>query len=246
MLYDTLETCYTFVAILLHCMGKLSSIVAKIFTKIPAGHGFFSGDYADGEADYLYISSGKEHIIDGNFQYHSKSETGDEKYADGLFSRGIKQGNWSFRSKDAKCRRQLNTYFLSGIISGDLDLTVKHADGRSEDLNLLIINGEVCGGMTGHFDKGYFKGSCDDNGYADGTWTLVIKEGRKTLLTKNEIWVHGQLKESYEQIPNKQRTPMEPCLRERINIILMNEVSQLLHIVPEGTKDDVLHIRRRL
>lgn len=90
-----------------------------------------------------------------------------------------------------------------------------------------------------------FKGSCDDNGYSDGTWTLIVKEGQKTLLTKKEIWVHGHLKEAYEETPSKQRKPMEPCLRERINIILMNEVSQLLNIVPQGTKDDILHVRRR-
>ena len=226
-------------------MGKLSSIVAKLLAKIPAGHELFSGDYADGEADYVYIRSGKGRILDGNFQYRSKSETGEEKYADGLFSRGLKLGDWSFSIKDTKCQRQLRTYFLDGIISGDLYMTIKHADGRTEDLNLLVINGEVCGELICHFDKCSFKGSCDDKGYADGMWTLVVKEGRKTLLTKNEIWVHGHLKEAYEQTPGKQRTPMEPCLRERINIILMNEVSQLLRIVPQGTKDDILHIRRK-
>ena len=37
---------------------KLSSIISKLLAKIPAGHVFFSGDYADGEADYVYIRSG--------------------------------------------------------------------------------------------------------------------------------------------------------------------------------------------
>ena len=110
---------------------------------------------------------------------------------------------------------------------------------------MTIIDGEISGRFTGHFDQGYFTGVCDDKGYPDGTWTLAIKEGRKTILTRKEVWVHGIFKEAYEESPDKQRSPMEPFMRGRINQILMNEASQLLNIVPQGTKDDVLHVHSK-
>lgn len=213
---------------------------------IPAGHEFYSGAFADGEATYVYIPNGVGGVIfDGSFQYlrrHTDSVYG----AEGAFDKNQKLGDWTFYSKTPQASCKLNTYFLNGVIYGDLYLAIEHkTDGYTEDLSMTVINGEINGRFTGHFDKGYFTGICDDNGYPDGTWTLAIKDGRKTTLTKKEIWVHGVLKEAYEEGADKKRSPMEPCLRDRINLILMNDVSQLLNIIPQGTQDDVLHVHRK-
>ena len=226
-------------------MGKISRLLAKLMADIPAGHEYYSGEFADGEADYVYIPTSNGHVLDGNFKYKRRQEAVVSQ-AEGIFGRGFKIGDWMFYSKSAEFSRKLNTYFVDGFIYGDIDLIINHiAEGYTEDLSMTVINGEISGRITGHFDKGYFTGSCDDHGFPDGTWTMAIKEGRKTILTKKEIWVHGRFKEAYEVGADKQRLPMEPYLRDRINLILMNEVPQLLNIVAQGTKDDILHIHSK-
>lgn len=212
---------------------------------IPAGHEFYSGAFADGEAEYVFIPSADGNVIDGDFKYQRQA-AGALFQAEGAFDNNLKLGLWSFSIKNQESNRKLNTTFVNGFIYGELDLTIDHkTDGYTEDLSMTVINGEINGRFTGHFDKGYFTGVCDDNGYPDGTWTLAIKDGRKTTLAKKEIWVHGVLKEAYEEGADKKRSPMEPCLRDRINLILMNDVSQLLNIIPQGTQDDVLHVHRK-
>ena len=92
---------------------------------------------------------------------------------------------------------------------------------------------------------GIFSGLCDDHGYPDGVWKLEMKDGRKTVLIQREVWNHGRLVEAYEENADKLRTPIEPQLRESINTLLMNDVTRLLDIIPQGTKDDILHVHAR-
>lgn len=226
-------------------MGKISRFWAKLMADIPAGHEFYSGTYADGEAEYVFIPTTDGHVIDGDFKYQRRAA--DAVYqAEGVFDHNQKLSDWTFYSKNPETSSKLNTYFVNGFLYGDFYLSIDHkVDGYVEDLSMTIIDGEISGRFTGHFDKGYFTGVCDDKGYPDGTWTLAIKEGRKTILTRKEVWVHGIFKEAYEESPDKQRSPMEPFMRGRINQILMNEASQLLNIVPQGTKDDVLHVHSK-
>ena len=50
---------------------------------------------------------------------------------------------------------------------------------------------------------------------------------------------------AYEEDADKHRKPLEPCLRESINTLLMNDVTRLLHIIPQGIKDDILHVHAK-
>ena len=227
-------------------MGNISRFLTKLLTNIPEGHEFYSGEFGRGEADYVYIQTPEGHVLNGNFQYQCYIDDDSYERAEGKFEQNTKSGYWSLYSKTVDGHSELRTHFTGGVLNGDLLFSMlDDTHNEAADLSLAVFDGEIGGHITGHMAGGTFSGLCDDKGYADGVWKLEQKEGRKIVLTQREVWNHGRLVEAYEEDADKHRTPMEPCLRENINTLLMNEVTRLLHIIPQGTKDDILHVHAK-
>jgi hypothetical protein len=228
-------------------MGNVSRFITRLLTNIPEGHEFYSGEFGRGEADYVYIQTPEGHVLDGDFQYQCYIDDDSYERAEGEFEQNAKSGYWSLYSKTIDGHSQVRAFFVGGVLSGDLLFSMLDTTRNvAADLTLSVFDGEICGRITGHMaGGGIFSGLCDDNGYPDGVWKLEMKEGRKTVLTQREVWSHGRLIEAYEEDADKHRKPLEPCLRESINTLLMNDVTRLLHIIPQGIKDDILHVHAK-
>ena len=226
-------------------MGKISRFLTRLMTNIPQGHELYSGEYGRGEADYVYVETPEGRVMNGSFQYQCYIDDDSYERAEGEFEQDTKSGYWSLYSKTIDGHSELRAHFIGGVLNGDvLFSSLNTTKNEAEDLSLTVFDGEIGGRISGHLaGGGIFSGACDDKGFADGVWKLEMRDGRHTVLTQKEVWNHGHLKEAYEEDADNHRTPIEPSLRDRINALLMNDVTRLLHIIPQGIKDDVLLVR---
>lgn len=228
-------------------MNLITKFLNRLTVSVPAGHKLYRGAFEHGEAEYVYVPNTDGHILDGMFRYRHEHSDGSYERAEGEYEQDYKSGYWSIFCKFPDGRKELRTHFMCGVLSGDLIYaSLNNTDKSAEDLALTIFDGEVSGHITGRFKGGYsFHGLCDDNGYPDGPWTLIKYDRRKIVSTVTENWKHGVFCDAYIEDAEAHRTPTEISLRELINVKLMNEVSWMLGFVSRGTKDDILHIRRR-
>lgn len=228
-------------------MNCVNRFFTRLMTNVPAGHKFYRGKFERDAAEYVYIPTAQGHVLDGKFRYECNHKDGNYEHAEGEYEHDFKSGYWSMFCKHSDGRKELRTHFMCGVLSGDMIYaSLNNTDDTAEDLALTVFDGEVSGHITGRFKDGHsFHGLCDDNGYPDGPWTLIKYDRRKIVSTITENWSHGIFQNAYHEDAEGHRTPTEVSLRELINAKLMNEVSQLLGYVSRGTKDDILHIRRR-
>jgi hypothetical protein len=230
-------------------MVNIPKFITKLLTNIPEGHKFYSGEFGRGEADYVYIqkSESEEHELDGSFQYECYIDDDSYERAEGEFDHDIKSGHWSMYYKTIDGHSNMRAYFVDGVLHGDVLFSMLDTTHDvNADLSFSVFDCEIGGRISGHLPEGgIFTALCDDNGYPDGVWKVEMKAGRKTVLTKQEVWNHGHLVEAYEEDSDGNRKPIEPYMRDSINSLLMNDVTRLLHIITRGIKDDTLLVRTK-
>jgi len=231
-------------------MVKLPRLLKRFIKQIPDGHEFFSGIYHGGDAEYVYIPSDDGHVFDGEFSFYLNLGGGRYRKAQGNFAMNKKVGDWTFVSRGSDTQKQIFAQFNDGYIEGNLRFRGEElAIGGSilKEFSLNVKDGMVVGEITGIFDGGEFIGFCDNQGYADGQWTLTtIEEEAESEYVKVEVWNHGLLEESYEK--NKRREKKRECtphFREKINYLLEEECKKLMGIVGRGTANPLIHINRK-
>ena len=84
------------------------------------------------------------------------------------------------------------------------------------------------------------KGYCDEQGFADGEWTLSVLEDNAVRYVNHELWSHGTLQSSYEEdLLRKKRLDKPVKVSSRFDLILDQDIPELLHIVTSGSENHV-------
>lgn len=215
--------------------------------KVPEGHQYFQGEYHEGDARYFYIPSGNEQIFDGEFDFNMSMGGGMYRKAHGHFANNKKTGEWEFARRGTDSLKKLSAKFNEGLVEGELEYTFEQKTIDDSVMNWLRVSakaGKICGKIEGFLEGGEFLGQYDENGFADGIWTLTFKSHDSVTGIKKEVWEHGVLVSSIvEGRVWKTEKPMKHFFRKKLNNILNSDIQKLLLIVGRGTLNPPLHIR---
>lgn len=227
-------------------MGQLKKLFYRITGQIPEGHDFFSGEYNDGKADFMFIPVGKTRILDGKFCFLQKiGGAGMYRKAEGHYENNKKTGVWTFIRSGSDTLKQIKATFKEGELCGPLEFVcqeVTMAGTRNIYFDLNIIDGKIKGSIQGRFGINVFDGYCDENGYADDKWSMISEENDDVINTKKEVWIHGKFVSAYEQETGRRKIPANPSFCGKINYYLSDDVQHLLHIVSYGSHNQVPQI----
>jgi len=228
-------------------MGIFTKLLSKFRSDIPEGHELYTGNYHDGKVKCVVIPNGKENIFDGDFYFKDSLGHGSYQSAEGQYVRNVKVGEWCFE-RDANRRfKQLYVTFDEGRVKGELRFLLEEeviGGVCTSSLTMQVADGKIVGPITGMLRGGKFRGECDEDGYCDGTWTLVNGEEEGMQLT--EIWNHGRLDKSYKiHIRTKERKESSVNLLKKVNYHLEADIHQLLAIVRRGTFGSSIMIKEQ-
>lgn len=214
---------------------------------MPAGHEFFYGFYHEGKACYTYLPAEEDRIFDGSFRYWQYYDFRGYEAAKGAFENNHKTGSWTFERHTGRGNRKLHCGFVDGCIDGPVmcDYNYKKM-GKLKRINMefQVVGGKIVGDITGHLDEGDLKAHCDEDGRADGEWSLTQYEQNEPSVIRREFWNHGTLNDSYELHlrSNRKHRRYKVRLRERVNFFLHEDLRDLLNIVERGTLGASLHV----
>lgn len=229
---------------------KLTEKIQKLLHRTAPGHEFYCGEYHGGEAKYEYILTPEgDRLADGDFQYTEHYGSGLYGKASGRFCQGRKEGTWHFYRKGSSSDRELTVDFAGGHLNGSLEFSSKEVSLERvwrNELRATLFEGKLWGKFYGIFNGQSFEGNCDDDGFADGLWTLTDHDGEETGNLHKESWEHGLLVASIVENAKRNKTKkVEPRVREHVNYLLDNDILQLLAILKKGAKAPSLHVRRK-
>jgi len=230
-------------------MGILSRLLGRFCAFLPDGHEYFEGAYHEGKAKYYYVKTDAGVMYDGEFRFVHKLGGGMYRKAKGEFDMDKKTGCWEFIRRGSDSLRQVYAMYDEGYLIGELDYRCEEVTKGGIVESGLFLNmskGMVCGDISGYFDDGDFSGSCDEDGFPDGVWTLTTKEKNVVTEIRNEVWQHGRLLEAtHEDTLWKKRESASPMLREKVNYMLDNGCRRVLEIIERGSMKPSLHIPRK-
>jgi len=232
-------------------MGKISNLLQKLTIKVPEGHKLFQGEYHDGDATYVYIPDGKKHIFDGSFELVYDLGGGCYKKAKGNYRDNVKEDYWHYERQGRSSVKTVDADFRTGFVQGSLECySSERGVGESvinNELKMLVFENTIKGKILGFIDGWEVYGFCDDEGYADGKWTMTQedKEDRE-VTTRVEEWEHGRLIKSYEERRRKKLTIEKATdIRKRVNTFLESTVGQFLAFVPRGNRATQVFVMRK-
>lgn len=225
-------------------MIKLGDILFRIRHGVPAGHQYFSGSWHGGSAQFTYLpSEDNQKLLDGYMCYHINYGNGRYAKAEGTFYKNLKDGRWQYRQRRSTVQRSMTLSFSGGKVSGTVDFQSREFDLSSTVQNSLqfsVLNGVVTGNIVGMINGCELKGYCDDQGFADGEWTLSVLEDNAVRYVNHELWSHGTLQSSYEEdLLRKKRLDKPVKVSSRFDLILDQDIPELLHIVTSGSENHV-------
>ena len=225
-------------------MIKLGDILFRIRHGVPAGHQYFSGSWHGGSAQFTYLpSEDNQKLLDGYMCYHINYGNGRYAKAEGTFYKNLKDGRWQYRQQRSTVQRSMTLSFSGGKVSGTVDFQSREFDLSSTVQNSLqfsVLNGVVTGNIVGMINGCELKGYCDEQGFADGEWTLSVLEDNAVRYVNHELWSHGTLQSSYEEdLLRKKRLDKPVKVSSRFDLILDQDIPELLHIVTSGSENHV-------
>ena len=215
--------------------------IKQLVNPIPQGHEYFHGEWHGGIASYTYIpdADGKVQTLDGNFDYRLSYSGGRYDKVQGHMYQGKKDGDWMFTHK-GNSQRQLKAHFLGGRLSGLLEYTSKEESIGSLWQNKLIANLEndcILGQVEGVLFGWKLSGYCDQQGLADGEWTLSWTERGEMQTIRREQWSHGVLQSSVEEdLFKKKRLEKSVNIARQVNLLFDSDIRQLMKLMPEGSR----------
>ena len=216
---------------------------------VPEGHEYFSGNYHGGDASYTYVEQDGERLFDGPFKFYRQLDQDMYDKASGHFTMNRKTGDWQFAHRGFRHDLRLDVQFSNGHIDGELslvDVEDKVSFSLVNAIEMTVNEDKVKGELSGLINEGDFFGFCDENGFADGQWTLTFKKGKKTTTMATELWEHGVCVKAYEEDYHlHKKNDIAPFMRERLNMILSEDLPKLLKIVKRGTSWAPVHIKRK-
>lgn len=225
-------------------MTKLGDILFRIRHGVPAGHQYFSGGWHGGSAQFTYLpSEDHQKMLDGYMCYHVNYGNGRYAKAEGPFFKNMKDGRWHYRQRRSTLERSMTLSFSGGKASGMVDFHSREfalSSTVKNSLQFIVSDGVVTGKVVGEFNGCELRGNCDDQGFADGEWTLSELENNAVRYVNHELWSHGTLQSSYEDdLLRKKRLDKPVKVSSRFDLILDEDIPELLHIVTSGSENHV-------
>lgn len=163
----------------------------------------YSGKYSmqigripyQGHATYTYKDADDgTRIYEGNFNFIKviRPNVCYDK-AVGKFHDDLKDGLWTYTSKDATTTEQLKTHYIGGLVNGIYEYSKVTKNVIKMSFKGVIKNGVPIGPISGTLSEGCtYTGQTDENGLPDGLWKSTSKYG-----VQYEKWEHGVLRDSY-------------------------------------------------
>jgi hypothetical protein len=221
-------------------------IFKNMLSKVPEGYTRFKGEYHSGEADYLYREEHGHRIFHGPFSYVQKGNS--DYIIKGEYVDNLKQGQWKFTRKNYERNSDFMVTFKDGRMTGPFvykgTVTNIVANKIPFEIAMNLRDGLIVGDIVGLLDGRPFRGYCNEQGMADGKWTLESYNNDDHM--ECEEWDNGVFIREYERSTKTNSVKkMSTRLRAKLNDLLDNECNRLLQIVPRGTNGGLfLHVMR--
>ena len=185
------------------------------------------------ETAYFYYPGFSEPVLDGAFCYRKAGSIWflPQTRIEGNYRNNHKDGVWNYLKRQEGIDRKktrLTVTYRNGIHEGDYKVSI-HKRQITSWLNTRLSNDRPIGRMEASIADRRIQGNCDEEGRADGLWTLTEPEGGQRAKRYQEQWSHGKLVESYyvRLKEGRGKHPCEPMILDFISNFIRAECVDL-------------------